>query len=161
MEVLKRPRNCWVALPKYSQRQRRWLLHSEAVNFLNARLCSFWREFGLARVLESAAEKLRWVVKKLLEQLRQLSLLIFSTRDQVFPLFYKYGLTSGSIPMSVIIHVYFQKALPAVVMRPSVCRLLAHWQRFQTVKEEALKIQENVTVVPVLKRVEGDNLGKS
>ena len=55
--------------------------------------------------------------------------------------------------MSVIIRVYFQKALPGVVMRPSVCRLLAHWQRFQTVKEEALEIQETVTLVPVLRRV--------
>lgn len=63
--------------------------------------------------------------------------------------------------MSVIIRVYFQKALPAVVMRPSACRLLAHWQRFQMVKEEALEIQETVTLVPVFKRVEGDNLGKS
>lgn len=37
-----------------------------------------------------------------------------------------------------------------MVMKPRMCRLLTHWQSFQTVKEEALKIQENVTIVPVL-----------
>lgn len=53
--------------------------------------------------------------------------------------------------MPVIFHVFFRKALPAAVMRPSKCMLLAHWQAFQTVKEEALKIQENVMLVTVLK----------
>ena len=56
-----------------------------------------------------------------------------------------------SVPYDlVMIHIYFQKALPAMVMKPRMCRLLTHWQSFQTVKEEALKIQENVTIVPVL-----------
>lgn len=157
-EVLRRPRNCWVVLPKYSQKEWRWLLHSEAVNFLSARLYSFWRELGLAGVPETASEKLRWVVKKLLEQL---ALLVLSTRNQAFPLFYEYALKFGLVPMPVIIHVCFQKALPAMVMRPSMYRLLMHWQSFQTVKEEALKFQENVTLVPVLERAEGDNMGKS
>lgn len=57
--------------------------------------------------------------------------------------------------MPVIIPVSFQKALPAMVMRPSMCMLLTHWQSFQTVKEEALKIQKNVTIMPVLRGQKG------